>query len=188
MKNHTTTRKYIVIACLIIVAVVWRVINHSLVIAPNLELITAASALAAITFGLDAAIIVPISSIIISDLIIGNSSIFVFTWTSFAIIGLSSTVLRKFNDRPKTQILYSIGFAIIASLLFFAITNFGVWVQGWYPSTISGLVECFVMAIPFYRTMLIGNVIFVPTAVGAWQLVKHYQSKKQLVVDALISK
>jgi len=179
-------KNILIVASLITLAVGWRIINHDFQFAPNLELITVASVLAALIIGWKAAIIVPITSIILSDLIIGNSSIFVFTWGAFAIIGLGALLLKKLNDMPKSQIAYSFGFAIASSFLFFAITNFGVWAQGWYPATWAGLVDCFTMAIPFYRTMLIGNIIIVPAAVSVWQLVKARQTAKNLVVDTLV--
>lgn len=181
-------KNILLIAILVTIAVGWRIINHNYQLAPNLELVTSVSVLAAITLGLRAAIVVPISTMVLSDLIIGNSSIFIFTWSSFVIIGLSALILRKLNQRPKLQILSSVGFAIASSFIFFIITNLGVWLQGWYPPTLAGLTNCFIMAIPFYRTMLIGNLILVPTAVIAWQLVKAHQTAKGLVVDTLISK
>ena len=171
---------------LVTLAVGWRIVNNKYQIAPNLEIITAVSVLAAITIGWRAALIVPIASMMISDIFIGNSSIFMFTWVSFAVIGLGATFLRKFNKRPKSQILYSFGFAVASSFTFFLVTNFGVWLQGWYPATISGLVNCFVMAVPFYRTMLIGNIILVPSTVMIWQLVKNLATLKNLVVNSFV--
>lgn len=171
--------------CLILIslAVGWRVINHNFGIAYNLELVTTVSVIAAIVIGWKAAVIVPMSSMAISDIFIGNSSIFVFTWSAFVTIGISALLLRKLNNRPKSQIIYSLGFALASSFFFFIITNFGVWSQGWYPATWTGLIECFTMAIPFYRTMLIGNIIMVPTAVSIYQFVKNRQTAKSLIID-----
>lgn len=171
--------------CLILIslAVGWRVINHNFGIAYNLELVTTVSVIAAIVIGWKAAVIVPMSSMAISDIFIGNSSIFVFTWSAFVIIGISALLLRKLKNRPKSQIIYSLGFALASSFFFFIITNFGVWSQGWYPATWTGLIECFTMAIPFYKTMLIGNIIMVPTAVSIYQFVKNRQTAKSLIID-----
>jgi hypothetical protein len=186
--NKKYTKNTIFIICLIVLAFGWRIINHNYQFAPNLELVTAVSVLSAIIFGWRIALIVPITTMIISDIIIGNSSIFIFTWGSFAIIGLSAVVLRKLNTKPKIQILSSVGFAVASTFLFFVITNFGVWLQGWYPMTWAGLVDCFVMAIPFYRTMLIGNIILVPSAVIVWQVVRSRQIVKSLVINSLVGK
>ncbi len=186
--NKKRIQNIIFIICLITLAVGWRIINHNYQFAPNLELVTAVSVLSAIIFGWRIALIVPITTMIISDIMIGNSSIFIFTWGSFAIIGLSALVLRKLNAKPKIQILSSVGFAVASTFLFFVVTNFGVWLQGWYPMTWAGLVDCFVMAIPFYRTMLIGNIILVPSVVIVWQVIKARQKDSSLVINSLVGK
>jgi len=178
-KNITILKNITLITLLVAIAVEWRIINHNFGIAPNLELITVASVLAAIIIGWKAAVIVPISSIILSDLIIGNSSIFVFTWSSFALIGIGALLLRKLNNKPKSQIIFSLGFAVASSFAFFVITNFGVWAQGWYPATLAGLINCYAVALPFYRTMLIGNMIIVPIAISVWQLAKARELDKE---------
>lgn len=185
-KTKTILKKVAFIIILIGLAIGWRVINHNFQIAPNLELVTVVSVIATIVIGWRAAVIVPISTMILSDLIIGNSSIFIFTWSSFVVIGLAAILLRKLNQKPKSQVVYSVGFAVAGSFFFFIVTNFGVWAQGWYPATWAGLGDCFMMAIPFYKTMLIGNMILVPTAVATWQFVKVRHTAKNLVVDTLV--
>jgi hypothetical protein len=48
-----------------------------------------------------------------------------------------------------------------ASLAFFVISNLGVFlVGGLYPMSWSGLVECFVMALPFWRSSLMADLGF----------------------------
>jgi len=187
-KNKTIILKILLAISLIAAPIIWRIINHNNNFAPNLEFITVSAVLAAIILGKKAAIIVPLMAIVLSDLIIGNSSIFIFTWGSFLIIGISAIILNKLNNNPIKQIASSAAFALSSSFLFFAITNFGVWVQGWYPATFAGLITSYTMALPFYKTMLIGNIIIVPCAVAAWQLAKNHKIVKSLVVNAFISK
>ena len=186
MKINISIKKILLVVALIAIAVSWRIINHNYMIAPNFELVTVVTVIAAITLGYKAAIAVPLASMILSDLIIGNSSIFVFTWSAFALIGLGALLLKKLNSKPKSQIIYSFGFAVASSFAFFAITNFGVWAQGWFPATWTGLIDCYVVAIPFYRTMLIGNIIVVPVAISIWQLIKARQTTKNIVADTLV--
>jgi len=187
IKNKTLITKIAIAAGLIAVAVGWRIINHNYNFAPNLEFITVAAVMAAIMLGAHWAIIVPLLSMIVSDLFIGNSSIFMFTWGAFAVIGAGAVLLKKLNNRPGKQIAFSAGFAVVSSFVFFAITNFGVWAQGWYPATLAGLQTCFTMAIPFYRTMIIGNLIIIPVAVALYQLVRAHQAAKNLVINTTIS-
>ena len=188
LKNKTTLIKSILAISLVTVPIIWRILNHNNNFAPNLEFITVSAVLGSIMLGKRAAIIIPLTAIIISDLIIGNSSIFVFTWGSFILIGAGAIILNKFNRQPTKQIIGSTIFAVSSTFVFFAITNFGVWAQGWYPATLTGLMTSYTMAIPFYRTMLIGNLIIVPCAVTVWQIAKNHQTIKSLVVNTLISK
>jgi len=173
-------------AVLIAAAVGWRVLNNNLHIAPNLEIVTATTVLAAIILGWRGAIVVPLISMVVSDLIIGNSSIYIYTWSSFALIGACALVLRKLNKKPGWQILSSAGFAIVSSFLFFVVTNFGVWAQGWYPGTLNGLIQSYTMAIPFYKTMLVGNLVLVPSVVIGYRAVRVYLNRNTSVVDTLV--
>jgi hypothetical protein len=51
---------------------------------------------------------------------------------------------------------------VSGSLLFFGITNFGVWMSGsLYPLTVDGLVACYTMALPFLWKSLAGDLFFV---------------------------
>ena len=53
----------------------------------------------------------------------------------------------------------------VGATLFFLISNFLVWSFGnavFYPLTLAGLLECYTLAIPFYRNSLVGMVIYVP--------------------------
>lgn len=53
----------------------------------------------------------------------------------------------------------------VGATLFYLISNFLIWAFGngvMYPLTLGGLLECYTLAIPFYRNSLVGMVIYVP--------------------------
>ena len=50
--------------------------------------------------------------------------------------------------------------ALSGAVLFFIVTNFGVWLSGSYGYTLSGLILCFTLAIPFFAYSLISTLIF----------------------------
>lgn len=53
------------------------------------------------------------------------------------------------------------GRGLAASVFFFVISNFGVWLQaGLYEKTFAGLVECYVLAIPFFHNVLLSTWFF----------------------------
>ena len=63
------------------------------------------------------------------------------------------------KDRVKP--LYVGGAALASSISFFAVSNFGVWLAGQlYPHTFSGLITCYVAAIPFFGRGLASDMLF----------------------------
>ena len=94
-----------------------------------------------------------IFSFFLKDLIIGFHSTIFFTWGSVIFIGLIS----KF-------FIFSIGNRITGSLLgallFFLITNFGVWSIGLYGYSFEGLIVCYTLAIPFFVQTIVSTLIY----------------------------
>ena len=81
------------------------------------------------------------------------STNFTFTWGSIFIIGILS---RYFCRDFKKRILG----AFIASILFFIITNFGVYLTGMYEYSFDGLIKCYIMSIPFFTNTIVSTIIF----------------------------
>lgn len=92
-------------------------------------------------------------SFIITDLIIGIHETVLFTWGSVILIGFLSKYFI-FN------LVSRISGALIGALLFFLITNFGVWSSGFYGYSFEGFVLCYTMAIPFFAHTVISTLIF----------------------------
>ena len=70
----------------------------------------------------------------------------------------------------------SAGNVVLASLsgstIFYLISNFGVWAfSPMYAKTLTGLVQCYSLALPFYGTSLMGDLIYSTILFGAYQLV-----------------
>src|SRR5919109_406271 len=78
------------------------------------------------------------------------------TWAWYAaMIGLGS--LLKNNYRP----LPILGASLIASVSFFLVSNFAVWlVWNMYTMTLAGLLQCYAAAVPFFRNGLAGDLMF----------------------------
>ena len=103
--------------------------------------------------------IVPIVTMIISDLIIGNNWIVLFTWSGFVVIGLIGYLL-KIKNCLKIKRTPTILGAGIGGILFYDLwTNFGTWLGGWYPQTTDGLILCYTYALPFMFWHLLSTVI-----------------------------
>jgi len=128
----------------------------------NIELVTLASLLASCYLGLPYALVVPFSIMLISDTIIGNTAIFIFTWSAYILIGLGALFLKHFRKSGLKLPLVALPTALASSLFFYLWTNFGVWLQGWYLPTLQGLIKCYLMGLPFLKYNLVSNVLIVP--------------------------
>ncbi|MBU2044504.1 MAG: hypothetical protein KJ619_04700 [Candidatus Omnitrophica bacterium] len=116
----------------------------------------------------------PIVLYVISDLIIGLHGVVLFTWGSVFLITLLGKRLKR-NQSLVTNLSY----AAISSVIFFIVTNLGVWLGGWYPRTINGLIQCYTLAIPFFRTSLVSNVFYMLVLLGTYEFVsKKVPSRK----------
>ena len=103
--------------------------------------------------------IVPISVMIITDLVIGNNWILLFTWSGFAILGLIGYFLKKKKSLTIKHVPRILGVGIGGILLYDIWTNFGTWLGGWYTHTWAGLALCYTRALPFMFWHLLSTTI-----------------------------
>ena len=120
--------------------------------------------------------IVPIAAMFISDLIIGLHSTMIWVYGSFILIGLIGLWLKSHKKAG-----YIVGATLLSSIIFFVITNFGVWLTGYYGFTLNGLAECYTMAIPFFRYTLAGDVFYVASMFGIHELILKYSKTGEVV-------
>jgi hypothetical protein len=102
--------------------------------------------------------IIPLSVMIISDTLLGNTFIFLFTWSGFALIGLIGYYLQTKRYTGMSHVPTILGGSIGAILLYDVFTNFGSWL-GWYPHTLQGLTLCYTLAVPFTLWHLLSTTI-----------------------------
>ncbi len=140
---------------------------------PNVELVTLSALLASIYLGGVFSVLVPLLIMVISDSIIGNTQIFIFTWSAYVLVGVSSLILRRFKNYDLNLVSAATLFTVPSSLFFYLWTNFGVWYQGWYPPTLAGLLDSYIMGLPFLKFNLVGNLIFVPLGFGLIALARR---------------
>jgi len=120
---------------------------------------------------------------VISDKIIGNSNIYMFTWSGYIGIGLFGYVLRGLFGKLSIgkKIIGGVGFGIFASLFFYGWSNFGVWYLdswGMYSKDMGGLIRCYVMGLPFLRNNLVGNLVFFPLGIFGVELLRSKELMK----------
>ncbi|MCL5003933.1 MAG: hypothetical protein M1352_01535 [Patescibacteria group bacterium] len=120
------------------------------------------------------AIIIPLLTMLVSDLILSGyyGPTMFYVYGSFILIGLAGLWLR--NHKSPFTILSS---ALLSSVLFFVVTNFGVWAQGWYPHNLTGLIACYTAAIPFFRNTVLGDLSYTALFFGGFELAKTLNHK-----------
>ena len=96
---------------------------------------------------------VVVLALFFTDLIIGFHSTMLFTSGSIILIGLISKYFNK-------SIIFRIFGAFIGAVIFFLVSNFGVWLGGSYGYDLSGFLTCYILAIPFFGYSVLSTLIF----------------------------
>lgn len=169
--DKTTRLQYGIVLLLIVLAVWSRTIPHP----ANFTSVGAIALFAGAYLPRKMAFVSTLSAIIISDLIIGLHSLVFVTWGCFAAVVLLGGVIRR-----RLRAWNVIGATALGSLLFYLVTNFAVWSQAqMYAMNLSGLIQCYYNALPFFRNMLVGDVIYTVVLFGLYGLARHRIVKAQ---------
>jgi hypothetical protein len=107
----------------------------------------------------------PIAALLLSDAVLG----FYHGMATVYAADLLIVVIGAMALQRRTAL--RIGLAAAAgSILFFAITNFGMWLSsGFYPHTVAGLKACFVAAVPFFQKTLAGDLFYSALLFGGFK-------------------
>lgn len=119
------------------------------------------------------AYLVPLSILAVTDPILNAYYGFpLFSrYVIFSYIGFFVSVWIGTRLRGTESVVRIGGACVLSSVQFFVITNFGSWLIGLdYPHTFAGLVQCYTMAIPFFRTTFLSDLLFTAVLFGlhAW--------------------
>lgn len=159
-------KNFITITLIIFVAAITRLLPHP----PNFTPIAGMALLGSAYFDKKyLAFLVPMLALFVSNLVLNNvlyaqyydgfvwfSPQTLWVFGSIALISLLGiNLLKKVNTKNVI-----IG-AVSASLLFFAITNFGSWLSDpMYTKDLSGLVASYINGLPFLRNTLFGDLFY----------------------------
>ena len=101
-------------------------------------------------------------SLLLADFFIGFYNNMIFVYLSLFLIAF---VFYKISKQINFKNLFVYSFA--GSLIFFVISNFGVWALGnpgvydvAYENSLNGLVECYILALPFFGNTFLSTLIF----------------------------
>ena len=138
---------------LILILALSRLIPHP----PNFTPIIAVAILSGYFFkNLYFSFLVLIISMLIADFFIGF-------YDNMFVVYLSLMLITFTFYRAGSKLNYKslFLFSLFGSLIFFVITNFGVWALGnLYEKNLKGLIDCYILAIPFFGNTFLSTLIF----------------------------
>ena len=152
-------KKEIFAISLIIILAFARLIPHP----PNFTPIIAVAIISGYFFkNFNLSVLILLSAMLISDLFIGFYDNIIFVYLSLIVI---TFIFHKISSNINFRNLFIYSFA--GSVIFFVISNFGVWALGSpgvqdiaYEKSLNGLIQCYVLAIPFFGNTFLSTVIF----------------------------
>jgi len=135
--------------CLIIL--ISRIVPHP----PNFTPILAGAIFMPFMVQKSIGIIMPLAIMLVSDLIIGLHGLMLWTYGSIVLITLFS------YQYIKKKFINVIKLSLVSPILFFIVTNFGVWLtSSTYSPDLSGLMTSYTMGLPFLANSLISTILF----------------------------
>ena len=132
------------------------------------------------------AVFVPIAALVISDLAktlfdpywgFDRSTLLVmaFKYLGFVGIALCGQLVRRERAPVAAYVGSLAGAALGGAVVFFLVSNFGCWLTPLfgYERSMDGLLQCYGLALPFFRAMLVGDLIYVPLLFGVFALAER---------------
>ncbi len=108
--------------------------------------------------------VVALVPLAIGDLLIGGYNPVTML---FVYLGIAGTALAgRFWLGRKLTMARGAGGVLSGSVWFFLASNFGVWAAGYYPQTWAGLIECYVMGLPFIVNTIAGDAFYASVIFG----------------------
>jgi hypothetical protein len=157
---------------LILTGVVLRLLPHP----PNFTPILAIALFGGVYLSRKIAFILPLAAMVISDIFIGyyEVKLMIAVYGSFLLSVVLGFWLKK---NKKWQTIF--GSSVLSAFIFFLLTNFAVWIlTPWYAKTFSGIIQCYLMALPFFKNTLLGNLFYVTIFFGIYETTELWIRKK----------
>ena len=158
---------YYAIVCIIILLTIARLLPHPPNFTPILGMAVFSGAI--INRRL-IAYFIPLAAMFLSDLYLGLHASIPVIYFSLAICVLVGTFIES-----RVSIINSLLSICLGVLLFYLITNFAVWYgSGMYESSISGLITCYFMGLPFVQNTFISSILYGMGAFLIYDIINKY--------------
>ena len=159
-------KRFVFLSMVIFAVALFRLVPHL----PNFTPVLAIALFGGMVFqNRFSAFLVPLSAMLISDFLIGFHSQVLIVYPTLMLV-----VTMGFWLRNRQTVLPIVGVTLSASLLFYLITNFGVWLlDGMYPMNAAGLMASYVAGLPFLQYAVAGDLFYVAILFGGYALAKR---------------
>jgi len=162
---------------LILILAFARLIPHP----PNFTPIIAVALVSGYFFkNINLSLLILLVAMLLSDLFIGFYENMIFVYASLLLI---TFVFHKISNKMNFKNLFIYGF--VGSLIFFVVSNLGVWALGSpgvydiaYEKSLSGLIECYILAIPFFGNTFLSTLIFAYPAIFIYKSLPTWSSPR----------
>ena len=119
-------------------------------------------------------------SMLLADAFIGFYNNIIFVYISLLLIGF---IFFKISKKINFKNLFAYGLG--SSVIFFVISNFGVWALGSpslnnipYERSLDGLIQCYIAAIPFFGNTFLSTIIFAYSAIYIYKALPAWSSAR----------
>ncbi|MBI2038073.1 MAG: hypothetical protein HYT15_04070 [Candidatus Magasanikbacteria bacterium] len=165
-------QRYLPAFLLILLGISTRLLPHPANFAP----IAAIALFSGIYLPRKFAIFIPMATMFVTDIVLGFYlwPVMLSVYATFALTGIIGLVIQK-HKKLNTVL----GGTLLASILFFIITNWAVWAFGtMYPHNLNGLMQSYIAALPFFKNTLLGDLFYTGVLVGSMEIILSLRTKQ----------
>ena len=112
--------------------------------------------------------LVPLLPLVIAGVIGGfyDLEVLLFVYLGFA---LSTFAGRWFLRRERSRGRY-VGAIVSGAVIFFLVSNFGMWFAGFFPPTAAGLLDCYLRGLPYLGQAMLADAAYCFVLFGVHRL------------------
>lgn len=146
--------------------------RHWLIELPNFTPMAAVGIFAGFYFRrVTVALLVPLAAMAIANVwlpIYGSLLIATVCYTAFFLPVLLPRLLRR-----APRMAQAAAYGLLPAIAFYATSNFAEWAAGsMYKRNFAGLIECYTVAIPFFRNNIAGDIFYLALVFGTYAIVQ----------------
>jgi hypothetical protein len=125
-------------------------------------------------FSFKKSLLILMATMLMTDAVLGLHPVM---WATYGSLLLALVLGRSIKNKKTVRNIA--GVTVASSVIFYVITNFAVWVVpgSMYPKTVTGLLDSYIMAIPFFRNSLLGDLTYTGVFFTAFEFVTRLQRR-----------